>query len=132
MRGFLPSLAGLALAACLTSETPSPVTGEWGGVHLGLVADGAGAQLEYDCATGTISGALVMDDRGRFSVGGIHFPGHGGPIREDEPTVSRPARFDGQVRGNRMTLAVTLTDTNELLGTFDLIQGASPHVFKCL
>lgn len=124
--------AALAALACVTSETPGPLVGDWGGEHLGLVATLQGADLEYDCATGHMTGPLTPDSDGRFSVTGLHFPGHGGPIREDEQTVSRPARYDGELHGFRLKLRVTLTDTNELLGSFDLIQGASPHVFKCL
>jgi hypothetical protein len=122
----------LGLAGCLGPEVPDVVTGEWGGVHLGLVVTDAGADLEYDCAEGRITGPLRPDEGGRFSAAGTHFPGHGGPIRIDEIRESRPARYDGTVRGDRMTLTVTLTDSNDVLGTFILIHGASPHVFKCL
>jgi hypothetical protein len=122
----------LGLAGCVGPETPEVVTGEWGGVHLGLVASDSGADLEYDCASGHIAGQLRPDGSGRFSAAGSHFPGHGGPIREDEVRETRPARYEGTVRGDKMTLTVTLTDTNEVLGTFTLIQGASPHVIKCL
>jgi hypothetical protein len=31
-----------------------------------------------------------------------------------------------------MSVTVTLTDTNQLLGSFTLVRGASPYVFKCL
>lgn len=122
----------LGSAGCVGPEIPAVVTGEWGGLHLGLVATEAGADLEYDCASGRIVVAVRPDGGGRFSVAGIHFPGHGGPIRIDEEQIRRPARFDGTVRGDRMTLTVTLTDTQEVLGTFTLVRGASPHVIKCL
>jgi hypothetical protein len=122
----------LVSTACMGPEVPDVVTGAWGGVHLGLVATGTGAELEYDCATGRIGTAVRPDGSGRFSVGGFHFPGHGGPIRTDEEQVQRPARYDGTVRGDRMTITVTLTDTSETIGTFTLVRGATPHVFKCL
>lgn len=122
----------LAVLACATAESSGPLVGDWGGEHLGLVATVQGADLEYDCATGHMNGPLAPGDDGRFSVTGVHHPGHGGPIRQDEETVSLPARYDGELHGFRLKLRVTLTDTNELLGSFDLIQGASPHVFKCL
>ena len=123
----------LGLVGCMGPETPSVITGEWGGEHLGLVATDSGATLEYDCATGRISGVVRPDGGGRFSSVGLHFPGHGGPgIIPPDPPESRPARYDGTVRGDRMTITVTLTDTGEVLGTFTLMHGASPHVFKCL
>lgn len=132
MKQVLPFLAILVAAGCLAPEVPSLVTGEWGGTHLGLVASETGADLEYDCAEGRIAGPVRPDSRGRFSVTGQHFPGHGGPIRVDEEKVQRPARYDGSVLGDRMTLTVTLTDSNEVIGTFTLVQGASPYVFKCV
>lgn len=118
--------------ACLDPEVPALVTGNWGGPHLGLVATDDGATLEYDCAEGRIVGAIRPDAAGRFLVTGEHLPGHGGPIRIDEVAERRPARYQGTVRGSAMTLLVTLTDTNESLGTFALVRGASPHVVKCL
>lgn len=130
MRWLLPLL--FCCTGCLDPEVPALVTGDWGGPHLGLVATDIGATLEYDCAAGKIAGPIRPDDGGRFLVTGEHFPGHGGPIRIDEQVDPRPARYQGTVRGNAMTLLVTLTDTNESLGTFTLVRGASPHVFKCL
>src|SRR5215203_6116873 len=35
--------------------------GTWGGAHLRLSVGGEGAQLEFDCAHGEISGPLVLD-----------------------------------------------------------------------
>ena len=120
------------LLGCLEAGVPEPVTGDWGGQHLGLLATPAGADLEYDCATGKITEPIGPDLSGRFSVRGEHYPGHGGPSLIDEAPVKRPARYDGRVRGGTMTLTVTLTDTNEVLGTFTLVYGRTPFVFKCL
>jgi hypothetical protein len=131
LRGVTFSIL-LVAAGCLEANPPALVTGDWGGEHLGLIATTSGAELEYDCATGRIAGAIRPDAAGRFSVSGQHFPGHGGPIRVDEEQVKRPARYDGVVRGNTMTLTVTLTDHREVLGSFTLVYGRSPFVFKCL
>jgi hypothetical protein len=122
----------LAITACLEANAPALVVGDWGGEHLGLRASSSGASLEYDCAAGKIAEPIRPDAAGRFSVTGEHYPGHGGPVRIDEEQVRRPARYDGLVRGDVMTLAVTLTDSSELLGTFTLVYGRSPYVLKCL
>ena len=122
----------LGSVACMYPEMPAPILGEWGGEHLGLVASAAGADLEFDCATGRTSEAIVPDAAGRFSVAGFHVPGHGGPIREDEEPVEIPARFDGTVRGDLMTISVTLPSMALTLGPYVLQRGASPRVFKCL
>ncbi len=124
-------LLALGAAACTEPEIPEVVTGEWGGPHLGLVVTADGADLEYDCASGSITGAIRPDGSGRFSVPGRHYPGQGGPIGGGVREV-HTARYEGAVRGTKMTITVTLTDINEVLGTFTLVQGASPHVLKCL
>lgn len=128
----LSVLVFLGALGCVDPAVPSPVLGEWGGEHLGLVASLEGAELEFDCATGRTSEAITPDAAGRFSVAGFHFPGHGGPIRQDEEPVRIPARFDGTVRGDFMTISVTLTDWATTLGPYTLLRGASPRVFKCL
>ena len=97
-----------------------------------VVAGLQGAELEFDCASGRTTGAITPDAAGRFSVDGLHFPGHGGPIREDEERVELPARFEGTVRGTRMTISITLPAWATTLGPYTLVRGASPHVFKCL
>jgi len=132
MRRSLTFLAVLGAVACMDPELPAPVLGEWGGDHLGLVATLDGADLEYDCATGRTSGAIVPDGAGRFSVPGFHSPGHGGPAFEGEEPVNLPARYDGTVRGDLMTISVTLPDWAMTLGPFTLKRGGAPHVFKCL
>jgi hypothetical protein len=123
------SLAG---AACLTHPTPVVGLGVWGGTHIRMDVIARGAQLEYDCATGGIEERLRPDADGRFTAVGSHTPGHGGPIREGEVFPTFRARYDGHVRGDRMTLTVTLTDTDVVIGSFELQRASSGHVFKCL
>jgi hypothetical protein len=132
MRRSLLLLALLGPVACMDPEMPAPVLGEWGGEHLGLVATVQGAELEFDCATGRTTEAITPDASGRFSVAGFHSPGHGGPIREGEETVEYSARFDGSVRGDLMTMSITVPGLAMTLGSFTLLRGASPRVFKCL
>ncbi|HEX7025174.1 MAG TPA: hypothetical protein VF187_10190 [Gemmatimonadales bacterium] len=122
----------LGSMACMDPEVPAPVVGEWGGDHLGMVASVSGAELEFDCATGRIGAAIIPDASGRFSVTGLHFPGHGGPDPVDEEQVGIPARFDGTVRGDLMTISVTLPDWATTLGPFTLKRGGTPNVLKCL
>ena len=108
------------------------LTGNWGGAHAGLEITAEGARIEYDCAHGTIDGPIVPDRAGRFAAAGIHTAEHGGPVREGEEGTGRPARYRGRVTGKRLTLAVTLTDTGEDLGTFTLTRDAPPRLTKCL
>ena len=127
---------GLMVATIACSNPTGPgnplPTGTWGGEHVALEITAEGGRIEYDCAHGDLSEPLVVDRSGRFDVTGTHTPKHGGPVREDEKLVSRPARYVGRVDGGLMTLTVTVTDTAETLGTFALTRGVAGRLLKCL
>lgn len=106
--------------------------GSWGGLHIGLELAADGGRLEYDCAHGTIEGPVIPGHQGRFAATGTHFAEHGGPVREGEQEEGRPARYRGRLSGRRLTLTVTLADSNEEIGTFTLVRGAAPRIMKCL
>ncbi len=125
----------LAAFACSNplSADDHVAAGAWGGEHVALeVSADGGGRIEYDCAHGNLAEPLALDRSGRFDVTGTHTPEHGGPVREDEKSESRPARYAGRVDGWRMTLTVTLTDTGEMLRTFALTQGVAGRLMKCL
>jgi hypothetical protein len=125
-------VALLTAGSCAQVATGPLAPGEWGGQHIGLTVLDRGATLEYDCASGTIDEPISLDSRGHFSAVGIHTPGHGGPASIDEVPDRRPARYVGSTDGRTMTLTVTLSDGGEQVGTYKLVRGASPAVFKCL
>jgi len=102
----------------------------WGGTHIGLVITVTGGTVEYDCAEGEILEPIRVTN-GKFNVLGLHYLGMGGPIGVDKVNP-RPARYEGTVKGDAMTMTVTLTDTKEQVGTFNLVRGENPHVVKCL
>ena len=105
--------------------------GTWGGSSVRIEIKGSAATIEYDCANGTINGPLKFDGNGKFSLSGTHVREHGGPIRMNEQPQSRPARFTGWTDGKKMTLTVTLTDSNEEIGTFALARGQEGRLRKC-
>jgi hypothetical protein len=92
----------------------------------------AGARLEYDCAEGAIEEPLRPDGEGSFTAAGSHTPGRGGPIREGEILPSFRARYEGHVKGDKMSLLVTLTETGAQLGSFELRRGSSGVLLRCL
>lgn len=106
-------------------------TGPWGGPHIRIDVEARSASIDYDCASGTINGPLTIDSRGRFTWRGTHHREHGGPIRENEQGNDRPATYSGSVKGDRMTLTVKLSDSNEVLETYTLKRGAFGRVVKC-
>jgi hypothetical protein len=122
----------LTLGGCAAvPSTGAPVTGQWGGTHIGLTLDANGGTIEYDCASGRIAEPLVPGPGGRFSVAGTHTPGHGGPEREGEVMPTYDARFTGIVRGGTMTMSGSV-ENGVTLGPFTLKRGAEAGIFRCL
>ena len=126
-------IVGLAaLAACGDSPTAASLIGDWGGEHIALTITPAGGSLEFDCAHGTIEEPILPAANGTFDAAGVYVREHGGPIREGEPPDSHPAHYVGRIDGSRMTLTVTLTDGDEWIAHYTLVQDAPPRVYKCL
>ena len=92
--------------------------------------DRSGAQLEFDCAEGTIDQPINVDARGRFAARGSFTPEHGGPRREDQVAGAR-ARFVGQVSGDAMKLTITLEGSKQPVGVFSMTRGNDPLLTKC-
>jgi len=122
------------IVCAVMAETQKPKVipdGTWGGDHIRIDVSDGSAIIDYDCANGTIQGPLTVNSDGKFDLRGIHNKEHGGPIRADEEPNSHPARYKGWTDGKTMTLTVTLTETNEKIGTFKLVHGRVGRVFKC-
>ena len=129
---FALTILSLAAASCTTNPTPVIAFGPWGGSHVSMDVTSVGAHLEYDCAEGVIEEPLRPDGEGRFTAIGTHTPGHGGPIRNGENLPSFRARYDGHVKGEQMSLIVTLTETGTPLDSFELRRGRSGVLVRCL
>lgn len=130
MKLILRSVA-LMLAGCVSLPSANlPLSGPWGGTHVGLVLEGSGGRLEYDCASGTI-GPIVPRRDGSFEVDGTHTPAAGGPERVGQVRPTYPTHFRGSVHGDRMTLTGQLQN-GVVLGPFELRRGAAPNIFRCL
>ena len=105
--------------------------GVWGGEHIRFEVTERGANVEYDCAHGTVEGRIVVDGRGRFSVKGTHYEEHGGPSRLGEDAGGYAVRLSGSVGGSLMRLTVTRAGTRRVVGTFDLARDREPFIVKC-
>ena len=105
--------------------------GSWGGQHIRIEIANDSAEIDYDCAHGTIDGPLRVDSRGHFSLAGKHFRERPGPIREGEESNGQPAKYTGSIAGDKMTLTVTLKNAGEALGTYTLVHGSPGRVWKC-
>jgi hypothetical protein len=124
-----------SLLACSAPTSPNEgrvAIGAWDGDHLRVDVTSGGGTTEYDCAHGSIDEPLVADRDGRFSASGTHTFEHGGPIRVDEVPNRHPARYDGRVVGDMLQLTVTVTDTQQLVGSFAVTRAGVPRLAKCL
>jgi hypothetical protein len=132
MKSIFACLGFLLLGACSANGfAPGvPITGNWGGEHVRLALTSAGGDVEYDCAHGGITEALVPDNDGTFDAKGVHIREHGGPVRQDEKVDSLPARYVGRIHGDEMDLRVLVAPDS--LGPFVLVRGEAGRVFKCL
>jgi hypothetical protein len=113
-------------------RAPDTLTpGVWGGRHIRFEVTEGGANVEYDCAHGTVEGKIVVDAQGRFNVYGLHYEEHGGPSRPGDEANGYRVRLSGRVGGSLMKLTVTRAGTRKLVGTFDLARDREAEVFKC-
>jgi hypothetical protein len=136
-RGALAVLTGLLVltSACsgfIYGPNGIIAIGSWGGLHVVLVLEESGGALEYDCAHGTIEPGWTLTDDGAFSGVGEHVIEHGGPVKEGELLPARPAAYEGTIDDDFMQLTVTLTDSAQVVGSFDLRRDADGQIVRCL
>ena len=113
-------------------RAPDTLTpGVWGGEHIRFEVTEGGANVEYDCAHGTVEGKIVVDARGRFNVYGTHYEEHAGPVRPGESASGYRVRLSGRVGGSLMKLTVTRAGTRKVVGTFNLTRDAESNLVKC-
>jgi hypothetical protein len=111
-------------------KSDGAAAGTWGGTGVRLEVGAGGAEVEFDCAHGTL-GRLALDAGGGFDVAGTFTRERGGPVRSDEEPEKLPARYSGKVEGDRMTLRVAAEGIEETL-TYTLTRGNAGRLRKCL
>jgi hypothetical protein len=114
------------------SPTPGPIAvGTWGGDSAGVIVDNAGVHVHIKCTLGNVPATIVAGADGRFDVAGSYvlraYPVQIGP--------ELPARFVGEVLGDRLTLTVTVNDTVEnqtvTVGPATVRLGREPRMANC-
>jgi len=129
---FVLALLFIFYIGCTSSISQIDLAGTWGGEHISLTVLDSTANLEFDCAHGTIDEPIFVDTEGNFEVTGIYVIEHGGPIRIDETLEKYPSLYKGRIEGEKMTLILILKDTETEIDTFWLTRGAEPIIYKCL
>ena len=131
--------AALLVSGCNTIPgAPDHVMGMWGGPHVGLAFQGGLADVQFDCASGTIDDPVSPGPDGSFSVKGTYRTGAPGPVKVGQFFKSQDAVYSGQIgkiagknAPRTMTLNVTFED-GTTVGPFALTEGMAPQLTRCL
>jgi hypothetical protein len=108
------------------------IKGTWGGDHISMEVTDEGAQVEFDCAHGTVSEPLRVDSQGKFRATGTHTRERGGPQRVGGEDEGVPVIYSGTTDGKTATFTITNSATDEVIGTFSLTLGKRSRLHKCL
>lgn len=129
-RGSNANSANPSVNRTTNANQTSHVRGLWGGQHINMEIEDAGAEIDYDCAHGRITEKIVPDRNGKFTVKGVHVRERPGPVRLGQQN-EQAALYQASIDGDTMTLTVTLTANEEVVGTFTLTKGKIGRVVKC-
>lgn len=131
MNPFLTAAVLFAAVLAATPAAPRAVAeGTWGGEGAGLDVTRDGVQLAFDCAHGSIEGAIAIDADGRFDVRGVYVKDSFGPTRPGA-SPDRPVRYVGRIDGDAMTLSIVPAGSDEPIGSYTLVKGRLPRVRSC-
>ena len=106
--------------------------GVWGGEHIRMEVNDSGADIEFDCARGSISQRLELDDTGRFKVEGTYMAQSPAPasVNPGLNASGVKATYIGSLNGSSLRLEVFI-EGQDTPRTFDLVQGDQGHLAKC-
>jgi hypothetical protein len=133
---LLAVTAAVATLACAAALPVVPADhrlplGTFGGDSGGMIVGDTAMHLHVACTFGDVSGRVTVDASGRFDVAGSYM------LRAYPITVgpSVPARFTGQIDGDRITVTATVDDTVEhrtvVRGPVTLTLGVDPKLGPC-
>ena len=121
MRLLSVLVVGVAMAAVQAAV--------WGGDHVRMNVTPSGAELEFDCAAGSITETVPERD-GAFSLKGTFTPERSGPSRDDRSrTVA--AIYSGTIDRDTMTLHIVLDGQNREAAPYVLARGRAGTLRKC-
>ena len=124
------SMAAIALLGACYGAPAAPITeivGTWGGDDAGLIATDSTVHVHIGCTLGDAVGPVRPGADGSFeALGTYNVDAY--PI---DRGITHPARFNGRIVGQSMTLTVTLTDTARQLGPVTLTYGKEPKMGPC-
>ena len=105
------------------------LTGTWGGERTIVIFGKSGAEVQSDCANGTIQGPIRINAAGKFAAKGT-FQSFGGGPQAIEPAPMPAAQFGGHVSGK--TLVLTIRVKGSPTQTLTLREGVRHKLIRCL
>jgi hypothetical protein len=126
-------LAGGVFTVVATTDAgaaPSPLQGQWAGERMQVVIDAQGGRVEGDCASGTISGPVIVAADGRFTAQGHFETYRPGPQRADEGVAVAQASYAGELRDGNLKLTITPAGGGTAQ-VYTLQSGARVKLLRC-
>jgi hypothetical protein len=118
-------------AAMVSLQGADETENVWGGEHVAMELTSTGANLDFDCAVGTITEPLEFRRDGTYRAAGTYRRERPGPVTRNGNAAEVPAVYVATIKGNTMELRVMLVKNDETVGTFTLARGDPGHVMKC-
>ena len=144
MRGIRILFSSVLVAAIayfrlrrIPARMPDHLIGIWGGPHAGVDFQGGLADVQFDCASGTIDDPSIRRADGSFSVKGTYRTGPPGPVKVGQFFKSQDAIYSGQVTKERREERAAPDDAEcaledgTSLGPFTLTEGMPPQLTHC-
>lgn len=115
-----------------TGSAQAVPNGVWGGEHIRIDVSDSGADIEFDCARGTIPQRLTLDAQGRFKFQGTYKAETPAPAAADGGASGSgvTATYTGVLSGSSLRLEVSI-DGQDMPRIFELSQGDQGHLTKC-
>ena len=139
MKRRSPILLLIALVVLFFSQSAESASGRaparavppgvWGGDHIRMEVSLDGAEIEFDCARGTISAPLTLDAQGRFQVKGIYKRDTPAPAAAGADAGAN-AVYSGTLKGGAIHLEVSVSGQSAVQ-SFNLVQGDQGTLTKC-
>jgi hypothetical protein len=128
--GIVPAGMAGAPSSPSTIQSAEESANVWGGEHVRMEPTSKGADLDFDCAMGTIDQPLALTTDGKFQATGTYTRERGGPVTKDGDQAVA-ATYVGTIKDGSMHLEIVLVNNNVTVGTYDLVRSSFGHVMKC-
>lgn len=120
---------GALLTGCL--QPSGPLTGTWRSHTAELTLTEQGGSIQFGCATGSISRAVLVNAQGEFSANGTYTQGSGvAPPPNFPPPTPQPTVYSGKLSGNTLSFSAQI-QSGSSLGPITVVRDSSDQVFLC-